>query len=584
MIDKETEMTRSQTILNIHSDRWALVILTAHVLTMILLWSPASTGPDTNGYYVQTRLLGDEGRLWTEYEIPFQYISQHWLVVNDDTLVSRYPPGIAILQVVPYWLFGSGFTLLNPILTSGTLLGVYLLARRWVGGQWALIAMGIAALNPVMNSWAFEGDSHPAVVFFLIWGIFAIISWSQKQGWFSLIPIALWMGMIPTFRYPEALYIPAFSLFIWAHQDWSRRGFLQGTLLGIVGLIPLLMVYLYNQSFFGDFGETGYGTGEKLFSFWYFIQKMIPYPLMIIGYGVTGFSILGMAGLVWLCKHKENRSIGILFCGIIIPITLLYMAYFFFDGPMRFLMPTFPLYIIAGVWYLKYLHTTYPERMHVWTPRIVALTLAVGMIESGFTVTVKVSEQATIYRSAQQIAQFVPKDNVLIAPENIQNQLDFLGGWKLVNESIIQGRDDHRPGMPPINERHPNEDPNRPHRGPQPRQDPFMDELTQSNHYRTIREYYQSDQPGTLSQHAIDDLKKWSEKERAFYWLGELDTLKQTLPEEFSIELITELKAPQGRHHGPPGNHRPPGPPRRGPQNRNDEPVDKTLALVMVSW
>ncbi len=556
-----------------HENRWASIILFAHVLFIMWLWTPVSTGPDSNGYYVQTRLLADEGRLWTEHEQPFQFISPHWLMVGNNVLISRYPPGLPLLQAIPYWLFGTGYTLLNPLFISGTLLAVYLLTRKWVGKPWALLALLITAVNPVMNSWAFQGDAHPAVVFFMVYGLLAIEYWRKNKSWIGLIPMALWMGMIPTFRYPEALYIPAFSLFIWYEQRWSLRGFLQGMLFGGIAFLPLLGVYAYNQYFFGTFGETGYGSGSALFSLWFFILKFIPYILMIIGYGVAVFSILGMAGLVWLCRIKDTRSIGILLTGIIVPVTLLYMAYYFFDGTMRFLMPTFPLYIIAGVWYLKYLHATYPSKMEKWSPRIIALTLIVCLIECGFAIPSKIWIQKDIYDVSQRISRIVPKNHVLIAPHHIQNQMDFLGGWKLVDASILSGRNRHRPGMPGKQEGKPDQGSSMILGGLDPS---FMDKMMQHDKQQEIRKCYRDNKTNRVTSKFWQDLKKWMGNQKTFYWFGTEEQMRSQLPNEFSLKGISEIKMPAGGFHRSP----PPGPPPVRPR----DPTNDDKGRFVTNW
>ena len=67
---------------------------------------------------------------------------------------------------------------------------------------------------------------------------------------------------------------------------------------------------------------------------------------------------LGVLGMAGLCLSRGTRRTGLLFLLLVVPTTLLYMAYYWAPegmamGTMRFLLPTFACYVVAGVWALS---------------------------------------------------------------------------------------------------------------------------------------------------------------------------------------------------------------------------------------
>lgn len=558
-------------------EAWAALLITVHLAVMIFFWVPVSSGPDSNGYYIQTRLLVEEGQLWAPREQMLQYISPHWLVVVDDMLISRYPPGMAFIQAIPYWLTGTGVTLVNPMLTTGTLVAVFLLARRWVGSRWGFLALLFAALNPVANAWTYMGDAHPAVSFFLMWGLYFLDRWSERRAWWPLVLIGLWFGMIPTFRYPEVLYLCGVTLFVAATGRWSLRALAQAFVIGLAGILPLIAVYSYNYWMFGGVGETGYGTGEHLFSLWNFLFKLFPYLGMILGYGVAGFAALGMVGMVWLCRQNETFPCGILLAGIVVPITVLYMAYFFFDASLRFLMPTLFLYILAGVMFLKYWIEHSEGWVRRWTPTFVAASLLLCLVETGIGFSITATGHSATVEATRVIQEHVPRHSVVIAPSSIQSQLDFVGGWKLVDASVISWRQGFT-GMPPqrpegfhAEQRGIRERPS-PHPGGM--DGGLMEELMQVDVRKEIHKRYRSEKPGTVSPLFWQDVKAWANGQHKVYWVGIPEEIESLCGGQFEMTPIAEFEEPRGGMAG--------GPPAQRSDFRTPEP--RYLTLMKLSW
>ncbi|MBZ0257178.1 hypothetical protein K8I31_14015, partial [bacterium] len=132
-------------------DRIAIALTVLYFFTLFLFYQPISNGPDSNGYYIQARLLVDTGKPWFERESLMQYTSPHWLEYKDKGIIaSRYPPGMALVLALPYIIGGTyAMPLMNFVFTALSALGLYLVAKKWIGPLWGLFAMVAIMTNPV---------------------------------------------------------------------------------------------------------------------------------------------------------------------------------------------------------------------------------------------------------------------------------------------------------------------------------------------------------------------------------------------------------------------------------------------------
>ena len=111
-----------------------IVLLTLHFTMLMLHFKPAISTPDANGYLAQARLIANQGHTWFEPESPLQFIGTHWLKAENGRYYNRYPPGLPTILAIPYKLAGpSAALLINPILTTLTLLGLFMLCSLWLG-------------------------------------------------------------------------------------------------------------------------------------------------------------------------------------------------------------------------------------------------------------------------------------------------------------------------------------------------------------------------------------------------------------------------------------------------------------------
>lgn len=413
----------------------ALVLL--HFLWLYAHFAPASMSPDANGYLVQARLIAEEGRTAFEAKSPAQFVGTHWLETQSGVFHSRYPAGVAALFALAWKLGGLDAALLvNVVLASATLLAVYGLARRFVDGWLALLAAAVVAVAAVANQHALSADAHTAAAFFLVAGTWALLRFGDRPTIGRGLLAGVMLGLVPTMRYPEALAGVAIAAWlVWAVRPWKL---LWPALAGAA--LPIGAQLIHNAAAYGAFWRTGYALTHEQTGFgWdYFSEHALSYLQGLLGtQGLGFFFAFGVAGLIALSVERGRRAEGLLFTGVVVPLVLLYMAYYFGGGAsMRFLIPTFSFLAIAGVWLLSRLSLAGPSRIAL-VSALAGLQLLLGLTTSAETLArMKLSLNAAARARAMAERQ-LPAGSVLIAEHQLAESLDATGEWRLVEENLV---------------------------------------------------------------------------------------------------------------------------------------------------
>ena len=127
----------------------ALLLILFHFVFLIIHFEPAISTPDANGYFAQAKLIANQGKTCLEPESILQYIGPHWLYGSDNHYCTTFPPGLAAILAVIYKIFGAKAALLvNPLMASLSLLGLFLLCQLLIGGSWGLLAAALMVVNP----------------------------------------------------------------------------------------------------------------------------------------------------------------------------------------------------------------------------------------------------------------------------------------------------------------------------------------------------------------------------------------------------------------------------------------------------
>ena len=518
-----------------------LVLAALHFGFLMLFYEPAISTPDANGYMAQARLIAREGRTSIATESPAQFVASHWFPARPDLYYGQYPPGLPALLAVVFRALGPAATLwVGPLMASLTLVALFLVCRAWVGAGWGLLAAAVMASNPYANQHALGADAHTAVAFFLMWGLVFLVRWERGGAalWAGLAGFCL--GMIPTIRYPEALFPPAFAAFV-ALTPASRVRRAWALAAGLAGAaIPITALAIRNQAAFGAFWKTGYSlSGEQTaFRLVDALRHVVPYIVLLLGIGVAFVFVLGTIGIYVLCRRPETRRHGLFLASLVVPITLVYMAYYF-SPSMRFLLPTFFLYAIAAVWVLHLDAQVRPVRARKAAAWLLGLMTVWGLPQTLFALRHLKQDNATLAAITASVAQHVEPGSILIAAGGIQQQLDFIGAWRLAAaDAIAPDRHPGPPGMP---------------RGESRTNDP--------QRFESFRR----------------DLATWAGSDRKIYWLASQDQIDAFRTQHGNEQLVevAQVRLPTGgRGPGPFG-----GPPD-GPPDGNNQPRPPALVRL----
>jgi hypothetical protein len=441
-----------------------VTILLAYAVFLFLYYAPATIHPDANGYWAQGSLIWQTGHSWFKPESDAQYIGMHWLLLEDDTYVSRYPPGFpVVIGLVQTFLGWQASVLVNPLLALATLLGTYLTLKRLAGPGWGIVAMLILAVNPAFTVHALTQISHMAVAFSIVWGFHFLIRWSDQHRLIDVFSAGLFLGWIPSTRYADAVVAIAVGIFLLLH---IRRtpGIWKHYLAAFVGaMIPILPLLIRNQLLFGAFWKTGYAlTNEQTgFSFQNLLDHGLPYLQMLQSGGLGMMFALGLIGMMCMLFVAGRRSIGVLLLTSTIPFLLVYMAYYWamgvgaggmggnVAGAMRFLVPIVPLFVIAGVWVMSLALTNLPKPARVTIPLVV---LAMQTLMYGPSMRDDINRsferKSMLALATRELDQVAPAGSVVIADSSLLQQLDFVRKWKLADASVTNSRGGGGGGRP----------------------------------------------------------------------------------------------------------------------------------------
>ncbi|MBI5770133.1 MAG: glycosyltransferase family 39 protein [Verrucomicrobia bacterium] len=554
-----------------------LAVLT--FLWLLLHFAPAIAGPDTNGYIVQARLIATQGKTHLTTASPAQFVGMHWLETTDGVFHSRYPAGLPLIFAAAWKIGGLRAALLvNPLLASATVLLVFLLARRFADEWSALLAAAVYATNAAMQQHALDADAHIGAAFFLTAGVLVLLRFADelktaappKPAMGTGFLAGVLLGLVPTIRYPESLA----GVAIGAWLLWQVRSLWRVWPAVAGAALPIGALCVHNAVAYGAFWRTGYAlTNEQTgFGLNYFVAHWLSYVQALGGAGLGVFFAFGAAGLAGLIADARHRAAGVLFAGIVVPLLLLYMAYYFGDGQsnLRFLIPLYPLLAVAGAWLLARVTSSFGHAGRaVWIVVAVLQLVPAGAAAAGTVARVRHSLRgATTLRTT--LEKHAPAGSVVIVDRQLGESLDATGQWRLVEESLAGGLAGRAGG------------PGGPLMGPGGRRGglaggpmnpglrggarggvapgPDQPSPQQANKNRAQRVRYENLTPPERRARVWADIREFAGDKPIFWFTRSLEALDSLLPDEADYESLAEIDAPQmmmGMGGGGPGGRGP---------------------------
>jgi len=447
------------------------LLIAAYLAILIRNFAPGLESPDVNGYYAQGSLLATTGKTYFVVESPVQFVGRHWLVTGDGRFYSRYSPGFPVLIASVYRVLGANASLaLNGFLALLGVFGIYLLVNIELGGYWGVAAAFILATNVTFNIHSMISASHMLALVLLLFGFLFFVIWTRSGRIASVFAAALCIGCLPAVRPPEALYGMGAAAFILAHSKGRPRVWLHWLAAAAGGLVPLVPFLLYNHYAFGAFWKTAYElTREQSgFSLRNILYHVPVYARTLFhGDGLGIFFPLGVAGVAVMCSLKGQRRTGWPLVLFFTPVTLLYMAYYWapieqVDYTARFLLPTFPLYIYAGLWAVRRLRGLggWHRRLRVILSVLITLQAVWGGARSLIALGYIHRAKSVFAQVTRVLDANVPPRSVVIANSDIQQHLDFVRRWRLVDLTLAwehpfeKAREDADAGGPQMIQTH----------------------------------------------------------------------------------------------------------------------------------
>ena len=422
-------------------------LLITHFAWIMTHFQPAYAGPDAHGYFYQARLIADTGKTYFEKGNPAQAIGIHWLATEDGKFYSRYPPGFPALLAILYKIGGPTLTLLlNPILTSATIVLLFLLCRRMMNDWHALSACGILALNTNFNAHALNAFAHTPVMFFFLAGVVLLLRWTKNERAGTAFLAGLFFGLIPTIRYPDTVMGIGVIAFLLLHWRKERDDATPGIIAASVGAaLPIGAILVRNYLAFGSPLKTGYSlTNEQSgFGWSYFQNNASPYieSLMSSGWGVLFIpAVFGIAGMLF---YKYSRNVAYLLLGTIIPLLLVYTAYYGSsernDGGLRFFLPTLPLAAYSGMWFISRIQNSLATPNWLVLSSLILIQAAIGIPGSEARLSRYEYEAQSHAIIGKWMSKNIPEASVVVMGQGTHQWIDFAGRWKLAEQSLISG-------------------------------------------------------------------------------------------------------------------------------------------------
>jgi hypothetical protein len=131
---------------------------------------------------------------------------------------------------------------------------------------------------------------------------------------------------------------------------------------------------------------------------------------------------------------------------MVVPTTLRYMSYYWAPASrgfatMRFLLPTFFIYAIAAVWFLGMIARVWRAPGIAGGAAILFLTICWGLPQSIGSLRTLQQTDGALAKVTRVLEQSVPPGSIVIVDNSLAQYLDFVGKWRLADESALS------PGM-----------------------------------------------------------------------------------------------------------------------------------------
>ncbi len=171
-----------------------------------------------------------------------------FMVIFNGRWFGQYEPGTSLTLVPGVWL-GVPW-LVEPVLGTLALLGIGLTAARLYDRRVATLAVLLGCLSPFYTYLAASYLSHTVALFYLVWGLWALLRFVQSESGWNVLICGCCFGMAVLTRDLVALLyiailVPGVVMITWERGKYSRQRLHWLTWLLVLVLIGAVFFYLY---------------------------------------------------------------------------------------------------------------------------------------------------------------------------------------------------------------------------------------------------------------------------------------------------------------------------------------------------
>jgi 4-amino-4-deoxy-L-arabinose transferase-like glycosyltransferase len=432
-----------------------LAIVALFLVQVDVNFAPAfHAGVDEHAYLLSAKSLATHGSFARHLSDPYQFTGENMVQTAPHTFYPKTPIGYPLLCAAAYKLGGpSAPFLVNPVLATLAVLGIFLLGRAVGGNALALCASLLLATNPLHLFYAQQSMSHAADICLATWAILFIYCWASDGAWYHAALAGLLLGFDAAVR-PTAvvLVLPmaAMAIFRLRRLPQERRKTVTGcSVLLLASAAGALPMFVHQAVAFGSPLTSGYSlTGETTaFSMGSFREHLAP---MLTDFNTPGFGLFlvfpaALLGLMFWPKLRARHyqrlgcapaspqpPVGWLLGLWALPSLLLYTAYYWYPTSnnvplyLRFFLSIYPPLILLTlllVFALVGRKPVYGVFVFLACVLISAATLAQEKTSEAFFVLKATCEFSNML--ADLVRHNVPDGSVVIADENSAPFLDY---------------------------------------------------------------------------------------------------------------------------------------------------------------
>jgi hypothetical protein len=341
-----------------------------------------ASGSDASGYFNSARLLS-EGRFWASPRVPEGHSHTEFglmafqplgfiMDVDSPHMAPTYPTGLPLHLLAASWLVGwnHASTLVNVAAALATAALVWSLARRLeLSGSWAALAVALLWLCPLFLFSALQPMSDVLALGWSLGALYGALRSRDGWGWCLFTGVACSLAVLV--RPSNALVV--LPLAVALGSDFRRYLW-----VGLGGLPGAAFFAYYNWHVYGSPLKTGYGDVSTAFS-----RDFVPHNLAHFSQWIPALLTFFVAAalLAPFFRAARNRILAVL--GLWALLLVGFYAFYYHSGEtwwyLRFVLPAFPVFILAALVVLQAIAQRGLPPRWTWTAVVAIAAVALTM-------------------------------------------------------------------------------------------------------------------------------------------------------------------------------------------------------------